>query len=51
MSQHFSSIAPTVWELWFFEDLEEKDELVTELMSDKAVCRTAPATQGLLTIM
>ena len=33
-----------------FEDLEEKDELVTELMSDEAVCRTAPATPGLLNI-
>ena len=29
LSQNFSSLALTVWELWFFEDIEEKDESVT----------------------
>ena len=46
-SQNFSSLALTVLDLWFLEDLEEKDESVTELMSDKAVCRTL----GLLIIL
>ena len=28
--------------------MEEKDDSVNELMSDEGVCRTAPATPGLL---
>ena len=32
----------------YVEDLEEKDDLVNELMNDKGVCKTAPATPGLL---
>ena len=36
------------WDLWFFEDLEEKHELISELINDGGVCRTAPATPGLL---
>ena len=40
------SLALPVWERQFFEDLEEKDLL----FSFKAVCRTAPATPGLLTM-
>ena len=34
--------------IWCFEDLEEKDHWINQLMNDKAVCRTAPATLGLL---
>ena len=38
-----------------FNDLEEKDDLLTESINewiiDKVVCRTAPATTGLLTIL
>ena len=34
--------------LRFFGDLEEKDEILTELMNDEAVCRTSPTTPGLL---
>ena len=38
----------TVWEQKGFEDLEEKD--VSELINYKGVCRTAPATPGLLNV-
>ena len=31
-----------------FEDLVEKADSLTDLISDKVVCRTAPATPGLL---
>ena len=38
-----------------FEDLEEKDDLINQLINqlinDKAVCRTALATPGLLIIV
>ena len=44
----FSSLAITFWDLWCFEDLEEKDDWLTETINDKGVCRTAPATPGLL---
>ena len=33
-----------------FEDLEEKGEVISQSMNEKGVCRTAPATPGLLTI-
>ena len=32
------------------QDLEEKDDSVNESMNHEAVCRTAPATPGLLPI-
>ena len=48
-SQNFSSLALTVCDLWYYEDLEEKDDSMNEWISDKAVYRTAPATPGLLT--
>ena len=35
-------------DLWYYEDLEEKDDLPNQLMNRKAVYRTAPATPGLL---
>ena len=47
-SQNVSSLALTVWEQKGFEDLEEKD--VSELINYKGVCRTAPATPGLLNV-
>ena len=40
-----------VWDLWCFEDLEEKDETINQLNYDGGVCRTAPATPGLLNIL
>ena len=46
-----SSPALMVWELWCFEDLEEKDRSVNQLSTDRGVCRTAPATPGLLIIL
>ena len=49
-SKHFRSPAYTVSEWRCLEDLEEKDELPNRLMSDEGVCRTAPATLGLLII-
>ena len=47
-SQNFSSLALTVCDLCYYEDLEEKAEWVTELINHEAVYRTAPATPGLL---
>ena len=45
---HMTGDRRQVWVLWCFEDLEEKDNSVTQLMNDDAVCRTALATPGLL---
>ena len=39
-----------VWDLWCFEDLEEKDQLLNQSVNDGGVCRTAPARPGLLII-
>ena len=54
-SQNFSSLALTICDLWYYEDLEEKDDWLNqwmnELISDKTVYRTAPATPGLLIII
>ena len=51
-SQNFSSLALTVCDLWYYEDLEEKAHGLTEWMNqsmnDETVYRTAPATPGLL---
>ena len=49
-SQNFSSLALTVCDLWYYEDLEEKDDSLNQSISDEAVYRTAPATPGLLNI-
>ena len=49
-SQNFSALALTVCDLWYYEDLEEKADWLTDLINDKAVYRTAPATPGLLNI-
>ena len=49
-SQNFSSLALIICDLWYYEDLEEKDDSITESMNDEAVYRTAPATPGLLNI-
>ena len=43
-----SSLALTAWEWKFVEDLEEKEQWLNQSISDEAVCRTAPATPGLL---
>ena len=43
----FSSLALTVCDLWYYEDLEEK---AYRSMSNEAVYRTAPPTPGLLII-
>ena len=37
-----------VWDLCCFQDLGEKDRQLDQLIGDKGVCRTAPATLGLL---
>ena len=51
-SQNFSSLALTICYLWYYEDLEEKDDLLTELMNyliiHEAVYGTGPATPGLV---
>ena len=49
-SQNFSSLALTVCDLWYYEDLEEKAHLPNEWINHEAVYRTAPATRGLLMI-
>ena len=49
-SQNFSSLALTVCDLWYYEDLEERDDSITEYISDEAVYRTALPTPGLLKI-
>ena len=46
--KYFSSLALTVCDLWYYEDLEEKDDWVTEWINYEAVYRTAPSTPGLL---
>ena len=47
-SQNFGSLALTVCDLWYYEDLGEKAYSLNQLMNDEADYRTAPATQGLL---
>ena len=49
-SQNFSSLALTVSDLWYYEDLEEKSDLISEWINDKAVYRTAPAISRLFII-
>ena len=49
-SQNFSSLALTVWEWRCSEDISTKDDWLSYLMNDEGVCRTAPATPGLLNI-
>ena len=46
-SQNFKSLAHTVWEWRCFEDIWTKGS-PTLLISSEGVCRTAPATLGLL---
>ena len=41
---------PSSYGLWYFEDLGEKADSLTDFISDKGVCRTAPATHDLLKI-
>ena len=45
-----SSLALMVCDLWYIEDLEEKDDRLNEWMNDGGDCKTAPATPGLLII-
>ena len=45
----FSSQALLFWS--YDEDLEERYDRTNELINDEAVCRTAPATPGLLIIV
>ena len=51
-SQNFSSLALTVCDLWYYEDLEEKayvlSEWINQWINHEALHRTAPATPGLL---
>ena len=47
-SQNFSSLALTDCNLWYYEDLEEKADSISQWTNDKAVFRTAPTTPGLL---
>ena len=47
-SQNFRSLALTVCDLWYYVDLEEKADLMNQLINYEVVDRTAPATPGLL---
>ena len=47
-SPNFSFLALTVWELRYFEYISTNHHWMTELMNHGGVCRTAPATPGLL---
>ena len=48
-SQNVSSLTVTVWVGKWFEDLEENAELLNQIInSNEAVCRTRPASLGLL---
>ena len=47
-SQNVSPPALPVWDRQCLEDSERKDDLMNELLNDKAVYRTATATPGLL---
>ena len=47
-SQNSRSLALTVWDWGFCEDIFTKHESVSWLIIEKAVCRTAQATPGLL---
>ena len=48
--QNFSSLDLTDCDLWYYEDLEEKAHRPNQSIKNKAFCRTAPATPGLLKI-
>ena len=39
-SQNFSSLALTVCDFWYYEDMEEKADWINELINDEAVYRT-----------
>ena len=48
LCQNFRSLALTIWKIWWLEDISTKEHLMSEWMSHGGVCRTAPATPGLL---
>ena len=50
LCQNSSSIALTVWVWRCFEDSELRDDRISQLINNEDVCRTAPATPGLLKI-
>ena len=50
-SQNFSSLALTVCDLWYYEDILGKGWLwINQSVNHEAVCRTAPAKPGLSNI-
>ena len=51
LCQNFRSLALTVWKLWWFEDISTKERWLNQSMNYDGVCRTAPATPGLLKIL
>ena len=48
MCKYCRSLALTVWDLWCFEVLDEKDDSISESVNGGGVCRTALAKPGLL---
>ena len=51
LCRNFRSLAIMVWVWGFLEVSELKDDSMNESMNYKGVCRTAPATPGLLIIL
>ena len=54
LSKNVSSLALTIWELWYFKDLEEKKESVSQLINKwvtRLFVEQASATPGLLIIL
>ena len=49
-SKNVCSLPLAVWVSWCFEGLEEKDEWLNQKMNHICVCRTSPATPGVLII-
>ena len=50
-SHNLRSLAHTVWDLRCFEDIFTKDHQLTPWTYNQGICRTAPATRGLLSIL
>ena len=42
------NVGLTVCDLWYVKDLEEKERWHNQSVKDKGICRTSPATPGLL---
>ena len=48
VSQIVSSLAFTVWVVWYYKGFEEKGQSINQLINYKDICRTAPSTPNIL---